>query len=193
MNNSNPIENSLLDLMQQAITEPDQEYEEVNLEKVAVIASGKINQLSEEEREQTLNLIATNPEAAELYKDLCNIESQEAATDTRSPSFWQSNKTFKALKVSWLAAACLMVGFFVWNMQPSSQPTSSAPAGNGIKALNNQENNPDYWQQLNNKRIYENQDTSFQEKCLPYAMAVSTTTCLTLSIALIICMTKRKD
>ena len=195
MTNNNTIENKILSLMQESLSPVADSSEDIDFEKIALLASGKIDELDSEERVQLLEHIATNPEAARLVKELQEMglqeeaETKEEATvqaDTTQHSFWSSPKVFRSFAVSWAVAASLMIGLFIWN---SFIPEYNASGPGTLQTLGNEgDDTPDYWEQLNNKRIYEHND---QQKYMEYAFTASTTACFILSAGLVICVLKR--
>ena len=184
MNNKNTIEDRLLSVMQESLRPEAGQADEIDYERIALLAEGRIDELAAGERAELLEHIASNPEAARLVKDLQEINRAEQQ-ENKGASFWSSPRVFRNIAVSWAVAACMMIGLFIWN---SMVPDNNAGSDGTITTLNN-ESDPDYWQQLNNKRMYENG----QGKYLEYAFTASTTACFVLSAGLVICVLKRQQ
>ena len=143
-------------------SESDDEY-------IAMIAEGRINEILPSERSRILDIIAADPEAALLLKRLSDMGISSSAA-VRQPG------TMRKLAIGWAAAACIMMGLFVWR----TMDTTVVPGHYDQTApYSVQQDSPDYWSQLDQQRFSLSQ---FRSRYRDYAIIVSTSTTLVLSV-----------
>lgn len=130
-------------------------------EYIAMIAEGRINEIPEPQRSRVLDAIATDPESARLLKNLSDIGIQ-------SSSVTRQTGAVRKLAVAWAAVACIMIGLFTWK----SMDTTVVPDHyNNATSYSMQQDNPDYWSQLEKQRLSSSQ---FCSRYRDYALILST-------------------
>jgi hypothetical protein len=141
---------------------------ESNDEYIAMIAEGRINEIPEPERSKILDVIAADPESAMLLKDLSDagICSSVAARQTG---------TVRKLAVAWATAACIMIGLFTWKAMDTTFTTGHH---HSTTPYSMQQDNPDYWSQLEKQRLSSSQ---LRSRCRDYALILSTSATLVLA------------
>ena len=143
-------------------SESDNEY-------IAMIAEGRLGEIPVSERPRILSLISSDPESAMLLKSLSDKGIGSSTVSRRVG-------TMRKLAIGWAAAACFMVGLFVWktidtpvgpNHYPSTMPYTVQP------------DSPDYWSQLDQQRFSLSQ---FRSRYRDYALIASTSATFVLSV-----------
>lgn len=130
-------------------------------EYIAMIAEGRTNEIPEPQRSRILDVIAADPESAVLLKDLSDarICSSSAAKQTG---------TVRKLAVAWATAACIMIGLFTWK----TMDTTVVPDHyHNATPYSMQQDNPDYWSQLEKQRLSSSQ---LRSRYRDYALILST-------------------
>lgn len=130
-------------------------------EYIAMIAEGRINEIPESERSRILDVIAGDPESAMLLKNLSDVGIQS--------SFAVKQKgTQRKLAIAWATAACIMIGLFTWKAMDT---TVASIHYNNATPYSMQQDNPDYWSQLEKQRLSSSQ---LRSRYRDYALILST-------------------
>ena len=137
-------------------------------EYIAMIAEGRINEIPEHQRSRVLDVIAADPESARLLKNLSDIGIQSSFVKRQTP-------TVRKIAVAWATAACIMIGLFTWKAMDS---TYVPVHRHDTTPYSNQQNNPDYWSQLEKQRLSSFQ---FRSRYRDYALMLSTSATLVLA------------
>ena len=150
---------------------------EIDDEQIALLASGQLGRLPEEKQKILLMQIASDPIAAELVKDLqeLNLDETIAVTTTKIQQLHR-HRILRSVAAGWALAACLMIGLFVWR---TVEPAAVEP----IRTYNADQ--PDYWTQVYYQRLSQ---MSRQDRYREYALVASTFACVILSAGLVICI-----
>ena len=135
-------------------SESDDEY-------IAMIAEGRINEIPEPQRSRVLDVIAADPESATLLKNLSDIGIQ-------SLSAVRQTGTVRKLAVAWATAACIMIGLHTWK---AMDITVVPDHYHNATSYSVQQDNPDYWSQLEKQRLASSQ---FRSRYRDYALILST-------------------
>ena len=156
-------------------SESDNEY-------ITMIAEGRLGEIPVSERSRILDLIASDPESAMLLKSL----SDRGLSSYTVP---RGTGTIRKFAIGWAAAACLMVGLFVWkNADAPVVPRHYPPS----VPYSVESDGPDYWSQLDQQRF-----SSWQSRARyrDYALILSTSATFVLSalIAVVILRKSRKN
>ena len=134
---------------------------ELDDEYIAMIAEGRINEISEPERSRLLDAIAADPELAMLLENLSDAE-------ICSFSVVGQKSSARKLAVAWAAAACIMIGLLTWK----TMDTAVVPGHyHNATPYSVQQDNPDYWSKLEQQRISSSQSRS---RYRDYALILST-------------------
>ena len=145
-------------------SESDNEY-------ITMIAEGRLNEIPVSERSRILDLIASDPESAMLLKNL-------ADTGICSSTSVRQTRTLRKLAIGWAAAACLMMGLFLWKTVDTPVAPDNYPF---TVPYTVQPDRPDYWSQLDQQRFTLWQSSS---RYRDYALIISTSATFVLSVLL---------
>lgn len=140
-------------------------------EYLDMLASGRYEEIPEQERKKLLAAIVQNSEESSLLKDLYEVKKGPQSVKRVIAGY-------RIMTLGWGIAACLMIGLFV------SRAIDPSPQGDGVQIVKpyGVEADPDYWSQLDKQRL------SMQSKWHTYrdvALVISTITCVVLSVGLL--------
>ncbi|MBI9016547.1 MAG: hypothetical protein JEZ07_04715 [Phycisphaerae bacterium] len=166
----NNINKQIIDTITDALSSGES-IGEIDEEAIAIIASGQLNRLPQDRRDEILRHIIANPAAAELLADL---EPLNLADNSRSNS-----RSLYIAKISLAIAACLMIGFFAWFI---IEPPQASPILENFNLFNAENQGSDYWSQVNQQRLAQNSGTDYFREI---ALIASTVSCLILSIIIV--------
>jgi hypothetical protein len=156
--------------------------EEIDDEKIALLASGKIDLLPEDQQKLLLKQVAADPVAAELVKDLAdlNLTTEE---DSKPAAFKRLVVMVRPIAAAWAVAACLTFGIFLWRTVEPPRPIQ-IPQVYGAE-----DSYPDYWLQAYQQKLSK---FSSRDRYREYALIASTTACAVLSMAVVFCIISKK-
>jgi hypothetical protein len=150
-------------------------------EHLALVAMGRIDALSPDERRAVLERVAADRREAMLLADLCSAPWIDEGRRPLRPRSGLARINAGALA----AAACVLIGLAVWRF---ADPPAPLNADGSIKPYQSARQ-VDYWQQLDRQRLI---DRARRDRYRDYALVTSTATCLVLSIPLACTLLRRR-
>ena len=175
----------LIRLMSDVIRTESVEAEPIDDEHVALLAEGRLGELSPDQQDDLLRAVVADPSNAELLKDLCDLGLGQSGKPTSSTGHPFGRFPLRAFTGAWAAAACLMIGLGLWRV--ADPPPVCGPAG--VTRPYDADAGPDYWSQLDSQRLAER---AGRDRYRDYALIASTTTCFILSVGLVAAVRYRR-
>jgi len=169
----------LTGLMRQAMERGDARPDgspSVSDEQIALLASGRADELSASERGRVLAAVARDPELGRLVRELQGLGLAGQNTTRRSATRPVASRFMQA---GWVAAACLTVAIGVWRF--ADPPiTSPSDSGGEVQTLHQQpDHGEQYWEQAEKQRL---EAQAKRDRLRDYALLASAGACLVLSI-----------
>ena len=176
----------LIRLMNEVIRTGSVETGSIDDEHVALLAEGRLGDLSRDQQDDLLRTVVADPSNAELLKDLCDLGLGGSGKPASSTGHLFGRLPLRVLTGAWAAAACLMIGLGLWRV--ADPPPVYGPAG-VTRPYDAGATGPDYWSQLDRQRLTER---ASRDRYRDYALVASTTTCLILSVGLVAAVRHRR-
>ena len=174
-----PDTHQIVTILRDAMVSSDQEPTPINDEQLTLLATGRLHEIDPEKRDQLLKQVANSPDESLLLSRLHALNLSGGEQRTR-----RSTPLLRFTLGVWAVAACLMLGLFVTQF---TAPTPVHP--NSDLTPYHTPDQPDYWDQLNQQRL-ENQNEWLAIR--DYALIFSTVSCVVLSFGIVILLVRGK-
>ena len=164
----------LIALLRQAIEADQGPDGPIDDEHLILLATGRGDRLSDEQRRSLLRQVAANPEAARLVRELheLGLDEGQDAPDVSPPVVF----TFRRVaQVGWAVAACLFIAIGAWRMADPPAPLNL----DGTIRPYQTDDRIDYWEQLDRQRLIERAE---HDHLRDIALVISASACLVLAI-----------
>ena len=172
----------LTGLMRQALEAVDRagaRPEGASDEQIALLASGRPDELSETERRQVLAAVARDPELGRLVRELQGFGLGRQKTPHGSAA---RPVAYRFVQAGWVAAACLTIATGVWRFAAPPQPVSPGTDGQ-VQTLHHQpDHSQRYWEQAEQERL---EARAWRNRVRDYALLTSAGACLVLSVPVV--------
>ncbi len=131
---SNRIE--MINIMRQALVDPAGGPLNVDDEQLVMLATGRIDEISQPQRRQLLLAISEDPELGELVTQLAALKLEPAmnlGNEDRSEVVGRRlhlDRFNAFVRMAWAASVILLVGLLAWRVTESGQVTETGPLAN---------------------------------------------------------------
>ena len=152
-------------------------------EEVALVATGRLDELSPADQDRVLRQIAGDGESAQVLKEVYYALGL-GRRDKAPPATWTFAASLPFVRVALTAAACMVVVMGLWRLADPPAPISQAPDGS-FRIMSHGgpgSAQPDYWAQLDQQRLAQRAQ---RDHLRDYALIASTTTCLILAVPIV--------